>query len=57
VRPGNEQAGILTVPGGQSGHFLSKYYEKGFKEYASHHNTPLLPTGNEHLITFIPVSQ
>jgi penicillin amidase len=57
VRPGNEQAGILTVPGGQSGHFLSKYYEKGFKEYASHHNTPLLPTGNEHLITFIPASQ
>lgn len=55
VRPGNEQDAILTVPGGQSGHFLSKYYRKGFGEYATHANTPLLPSGAIHKIEFMPL--
>jgi penicillin amidase len=43
VQPGLEERGILTVPGGQSAHPLSKYYRAGFDEYANQAATPLLP--------------
>ena len=52
VRPGNEEKAVLTVPGGQSGHPLSKYYETGFMQYAAGQNTPLLPGEVIHEITF-----
>ena len=52
VRPGDEQYGILTVPGGQSGHFMSPYYKDAFIEYASNASTPLLPQKLEHEIVF-----
>ena len=51
VRPGNEEMGILTVPGGQSGHPLSEYFEAGFMQYAEGKNTPLLPGEAKHIIT------
>ena len=50
VQPGLEEQGILTVPGGQSGHPLSDYYRKGFAEYAEHQSTPLLPGKSVHRI-------
>jgi penicillin amidase len=54
VRPGNLEDAILTIPGGQSGHFLSPFYRKGFDDYAKHASTPLLPQRLEHVITFTP---
>lgn len=54
VRPGNEDKGILTIPGGQSGHFLSPFYRTGFDDYTSHMQTPLLPSAKEHEIVFSP---
>lgn len=54
VRPGNEDKAILTVPGGQSGHFMSPYYKTGFNEYAAQGNTPLLPQKIQHEINFTP---
>lgn len=54
VQPGREQDAILTVPGGQSGHPLSKYYKVGFTEYAEHQSTPLLPGEIMHTVTISP---
>jgi penicillin amidase len=54
VRPGNEDKGILTVPGGQSGHPLSEFYSAGFMAYAQGKNTPLLPSETQHVITISP---
>jgi penicillin amidase len=54
VRPGNEDKGILTVPGGQSGHPLSTFYNAGFMAYAQAQNTPLLPGKSKHTIIISP---
>lgn len=54
VRPGNEDQAILTIPGGQSGHFMSRFYRTGFEQYANQENTPLLPQTIEHEIVFSP---
>lgn len=53
VRPGNLDEAILTIPGGQSGHFLSKYYDSYFKDYSHNAKTPLLPLEIEHTISFV----
>ena len=54
VQPGLESQGILTIPGGQSGHPISKYYCSGFKEYTSGSSTPLLPGEVEARLTLQP---
>lgn len=54
VRPGDEDKAILTIPGGQSGHFLSPYYRTGFDDYAAQAKTPLLPSAQIHQIVFEP---
>lgn len=54
VKPGNEENAILTIPGGQSGHFLSSFYRTGFDDYAAQANTPLLPLEQKHKIVFRP---
>ncbi|MFQ3249640.1 MAG: penicillin amidase [Glaciecola sp.] len=51
VRPGNEENGILTLPGGQSGHPLSEFYDAGFMQYAEGKNTAMLPGEARHTIT------
>jgi penicillin amidase len=53
VRPGNEDKAVLTVPGGQSGHPLSEFYDRGFMAYATGENTPLLPTDPIYKIEFV----
>lgn len=57
VRPGSEEQGVLTVPGGQSGHPLSDFYEAGFMAYANAENTPLLPGLAVHTITISPAQE
>ncbi len=42
VSPGREQDGILTMPGGQSGHPLSPFYGAGHEAWAKQQSTPLL---------------
>lgn len=44
VSPGHLEDAILTLPGGQSGHPLSKFFTTGFNDYATHAATPLLPS-------------
>jgi penicillin amidase len=48
VAPGHEERGILQMPGGQSGHFLSPYYRKGHAEWEDVTPVPLLPGPRQH---------
>lgn len=52
VSPGHLDDAILTLPGGQSGHPLSKFFTAGFNDYATHAATPLLPSEPVHRRTF-----
>ncbi len=52
VRPGDLDKAILTIPGGQSMHPLSKFYRAGFDEYANGKETPLLPQEIQHELRF-----
>ncbi|MBT1449746.1 penicillin acylase family protein [Glaciecola sp. XM2] len=54
VRPGNLDKAVLTVPGGQSMHPMSAFFEAGFSEYANGELTPLLPQAIQHTIVFNP---
>ena len=54
VQPGYEERAIMAIPGGQSGHPLSKYYRAGFGEYARGASTPLLPGEIEARLTLVP---
>ncbi|MCG9754007.1 penicillin acylase family protein [Shewanella insulae] len=54
VQPGYEERAIMAIPGGQSGHPLSKYYRAGFGEYARGAATPLLPGEIEARLTLMP---
>ncbi|WP_026374575.1 penicillin acylase family protein [Aestuariibacter salexigens] len=54
VQPGREKFGILTIPGGQSGHPLSDYYASGFEGHVNNSGTPLLPGAIEHKLILSP---
>ncbi|WP_281212234.1 penicillin acylase family protein [Shewanella insulae] len=54
VQPGYEERAIMAIPGGQSGHPLSKYYRAGFSEYARGAATPLLPGEIEARLNLVP---
>lgn len=54
VAPGQEAAGILELPGGQSGHPLSPYYRAGFHDWVTGAPTPFLPGATEHALTLAP---
>ncbi|WP_407330453.1 penicillin acylase family protein [Enterovibrio sp. 27052020O] len=56
VQPGDEINGILTLPGGQSGHPLSPFYRSGFDAYVEKISTPLLPAQPHYQIVFSPSS-
>lgn len=57
VQPGDEANGIMTIPGGQSGHPLSDFYRAGFNEYVSQESTPLLPGEAIHRLTILPSTE
>ena len=54
VQPGHLDKAILTLPGGQSGHPLSPYFDAGFDDYVEARQTPLLPQTIEHTLTLVP---
>ncbi|CZF79260.1 Penicillin acylase 2 precursor [Grimontia celer] len=54
VQPGDEVNGVLTLPGGQSGHPLSPFYREGFESYSNNAFTPLLPGPPVQQISFEP---
>jgi len=54
VSPGREEAGLFHMPGGQSGHPLSRYYRKGHEAWARGEPTPFLPGPTVHRLTLLP---
>lgn len=54
VSPGNENAGLFHMPGGQSGHPFSPYYRKGHRAWAEGTPTPFLPGVTRHRLVLSP---
>lgn len=54
VTPGNEESGIMNMPGGASGHPLSPYFAAGHEAWLQAHAGPFLPTGAKHRLTLSP---
>lgn len=54
MTPGRDQLGILTLPGGQSGHPLSRYYRVGLDAHIAGEPLPLLPGPAVHTLVFLP---
>lgn len=54
VAPGHEQDGILHLPGGQSGHPLSPFYQAGHAAWATGAPLPLVPGPPVHRLRLEP---
>jgi penicillin G amidase len=52
VSPGREKDGILSMPGGQSGHPLSPFYGAGHQDWLKQKSTPLLAGATVHELVF-----
>jgi penicillin amidase len=56
VSPGREASGIFNMPGGQSGHPLSRDFLDGHDDWADGKATPLLPGAPVHTLRFVPLA-
>lgn len=54
VAPGEEDEGIMELPGGQSGHPMSPFYGDEFTAWAAGKPVPFLPGPTEHLLVLEP---
>jgi penicillin amidase len=54
ISPGREAEAYLQLPGGQSGHPLSRFYRASFESWAEGKPEPLLPGPPQHVIEVIP---
>lgn len=54
VSPGHETSGILVIPGGQSGHFLSPFYRADHAAWLAGEPLPFLPGPTEHRLVLTP---
>jgi penicillin amidase len=55
VSPGREEQGLFNMPGGQSGHFLSPFYQAGHAAWLKGEPLPLLPGPARHTLILRPV--
>ncbi|MEP7301948.1 MAG: penicillin acylase family protein, partial [Caldimonas sp.] len=54
VSPGREASGVFNMPGGQSGHPLSRHFLAGHEDWVAGRPTPLLPGPTAHTLRFVP---
>ncbi len=54
ISPGDKDQAIFHMPGGQSGHPLSPFYELGFNDWASGNPTPLWAQEPQYQLTLKP---
>ena len=52
VSPGREEHGIMHIPGGQSGHPLSSFYQAGFQDWLIGRANPFLPGETRYTLVF-----
>ncbi len=53
VSPGRESDGYFHMPGGQSGHPMSPFYDAGHSAWVDGQATPFLPGPDKHRLTLI----
>ncbi len=56
VAPGREASGIFNMPGGQSGHPLSRHFLAGHADWVAGTATPLLPGAAVSTLTLTPAA-
>jgi penicillin amidase len=56
VAPGRESSGYFQMPGGQSGHPMSPFYDAGHRAWAEGQPTPFLPGPSRHRLTLSAAS-
>jgi penicillin amidase len=56
VSPGHEAQGYFHMPGGQSGHPLSRFYRAGHEAWTNGQPLPFLPGNAEHRLAVVPDS-
>lgn len=54
VSPGHEDEGILHVPGGQSGHPFSPFFQAGHRDWVEGNASPFQPGPTEHTLELTP---
>jgi penicillin amidase len=54
VSPGHEEEGIFHMPGGQSGHPLSPFFDAGHDAWVRGEPSPFLPGEPRHRLRFVP---
>jgi penicillin amidase len=55
VSPGRESSGYFHMPGGQSGHPMSPFYDAGHRAWVDGRPTPFLPGPDKYRLTLNPV--
>ncbi len=56
VSPGREASGVFNMPGGQSGHPLSRNFLGGHADWVAGRPTPLLPGPAVSTLSFVPAA-
>jgi len=56
VSPGREDEGIFEMPGGESGHPLSPFFQAGHEAWVKGLPTPFLPGATAHTLKLTPTS-
>ncbi|HEX2541298.1 MAG TPA: penicillin acylase family protein [Caldimonas sp.] len=54
ITPGREAEAVFNMPGGQSGHPLSRWFLAGHADWVAGRPTPLLPGEPVHTLAFVP---
>lgn len=57
VSPGHEADGVIHMPGGQSGHFLSPYWGAGHDDWVHGRASAFLPGTPEHTLVLVPATR
>lgn len=57
VSPGQEQRALIAMPGGQSGHPLSKYYDMGHRQWLKQQWLPFLGGDTQKTFEFYPTAR
>lgn len=57
VSPGHEADGIIQMPGGQSGHFMSPFWGAGHDDWVHGRPVPFLPGITRHTLRLSPAAQ
>lgn len=57
VMPGDEEGGLMHMPGGQSGHPMSDFYRRGHDAWVNGEQTPFLPGAAQYELILQPATR